>query len=110
VRFHRSATLVRYDPAVHRLQADVSARDVPPREPTALFVYRDAEHEIRYPELTPLAAAIAGRLLAGATLRDAVLGGCEELGHAVGAGVLEGTAALLADLNQRGALLGAASA
>jgi hypothetical protein len=110
VLFHRSATLVRYDHAVHRLQADLSSRDVPPREPTALFVYRDADHDIRYLELTPLAAAIAGRLLAGATLRDAVLGGCEELGHAVDAAVLEGAAALLADLHQRGALLGTASA
>jgi hypothetical protein len=107
VRFHRSATLIRYEYAVHRLQADLAARDAPPREPTALFVYRDAEHEIRYLELTPLAAAIAGRLLAGGTLRDAVLGGCAELGHPVDAAVLEGAAALLADLGRRGALLGA---
>lgn len=108
VRFHRSATLVRYEHAVHRLQADEAARDEPAREPTALLVYRDAEHEIRYLELTPLAAAILDRLLAGAPLREAVLAGCEALGHPVEGAVLQGTAALLADLSARGALLGAA--
>lgn len=107
-RFHPSATLVRYEHAVHRLQADEAARDVPAREPTALLAYRDAAHEVRYLELSPPAAAIVGRLLAGATLRDAVVGGCGELGHALDGAVLQGTAALLADLGERGALLGAA--
>jgi hypothetical protein len=88
--------------------ADEAARDVPAREPTALLVYRDAEHEVRYLELSPLAAAILERLLAGSTLREAVLGGCGVLGHPVDGPVLEGTAALLADLGGRGALLGAA--
>lgn len=108
VRFHGSATLVRYAYAVHRLQADEAARDEPAREPTALLVYRDAAHDVRYLALTPLAAAILERLLEGATLRDAVVSACAALGHPLDASVLSGAAAVLADLSERGALLGGA--
>ncbi|WP_437753033.1 HvfC family peptide modification chaperone [Sorangium sp. So ce1389] len=108
-RFQRAAALVRYEHAVHRLEGGESARDVPAREPTRLLVYRDAGHEVRFLELTPLAAEILGRLLAGAALRDAVVEGCAALGRPVDGPVLESTAALLSDLADRGALLGAAA-
>ncbi|WP_438014870.1 DUF2063 domain-containing protein [Sorangium sp. So ce315] len=108
VRFQRAAALVRHEHAVHRLAGDEAARGTPAREPTRLLVYRDAGHEVRFLELTPLAAEILGRLLAGATLRDAVVEGCAALGHPVDGPVLESTAAVLADLADRGALLGAA--
>ncbi|XYH94588.1 putative DNA-binding domain-containing protein [Sorangium sp. So ce1128] len=108
-RFQRAAALVRYEHAVHRLEGGESARDVPAREPTRLLVYRDAGHEVRFLELTPLAAEILGRLLAGAALRDAVVEGCAALGRPVDGPVLESTAALLSDLAERGALLGAAA-
>lgn len=107
-RFHASVRLARYEHAVHRLLADEGARDVPAREPTALLAYRDAEHEVRYLELTPLAAAILDRLLLGETLRSAVVGASSALGEALGPEVLAGTARLLDDLAQRGALLGGA--
>ena len=106
-RFDRSVTLVRYEHAVHRLQADEGARDVPAREPTTLLVYRDAEHDIRYLELTPLAAAILDHLQGGATLQRAVVDACAAVGLPVDGAVLESTAALLSDLADRGALLGA---
>ncbi|WP_437543244.1 putative DNA-binding domain-containing protein [Sorangium sp. So ce367] len=105
-RFQQAAALVRYEHAVHRLQGDASARDVPAREPTRLLVYRDAAHDVRFLELTPLAAEILGRLLAGAALGEAVVAGCAALGHPVDGPVLESTAALLSDLAERGALLG----
>ncbi|WP_437293954.1 HvfC/BufC N-terminal domain-containing protein [Sorangium sp. So ce426] len=105
-RFQRAAALVRYEHAVHRLQGDASARDEPAREPTRLLVYRDAAHDVRFLELTPLAAEILGRLLAGAALGEAVVAGCAALGHPVDGPVLESTAALLSDLAERGALLG----
>jgi hypothetical protein len=108
-RFHASVRLARYDHAVHRLLADEAARDVPTREPVALLAYRDADHEVRYLELSPLAAAILDRLLLGETLRSAVVGAAAERGEALGPEVLAGTARLLDDLGQRGALLGAAS-
>ncbi|WP_437990074.1 HvfC/BufC N-terminal domain-containing protein [Sorangium sp. So ce145] len=105
-RFQRAAALVRYEHAVHRLLGDASARDVPAREPTRLLVYRDAAHDVRFLELTPLAAEILGRLLAGAALGEAVVAGCAALGRPVDGPVLESTAALLSDLAERGALLG----
>jgi uncharacterized protein len=108
-RFHASVRLARYEHAVHRLLADEGARDVPAREPTTLLAYRDAEHEVRYLELTPLAAAILDRLLLGETLRSAVVGATAALGEALGPEVLSGTARLLEDLARRGALLGGAS-
>ncbi|WP_437285460.1 HvfC/BufC N-terminal domain-containing protein [Sorangium sp. So ce406] len=108
-RFQRAAALVRHEHAVHRLEGGEAARDVPVREPTSLLVYRDAGHEVRFLELTPLAAEILGRLLAGAALRDAVVEGCAALGRPVDDPVLESTAALLSDLAERGALLGAAA-
>ncbi|WP_437935104.1 HvfC family peptide modification chaperone [Sorangium sp. So ce341] len=106
VRFQRAAALARYEHAVHRLQGAASARDVPAREPTRLLVYRDAGHDVRFLELTPLAAEILDRLLAGAALGDAVVQGCAALGHPVDGPVLESAAALLSDLAERGALLG----
>lgn len=106
VRFERSARLYAYDHAVHRLLGDEAARDVPAREPTALLAYRDAEHAPRYLELTPLAAAILARLLAGATLQEGVVGGAAQLGHALDGAVLASTAALLDDLSSRGVVLG----
>ncbi|WP_434042199.1 MULTISPECIES: HvfC/BufC N-terminal domain-containing protein [Sorangium] len=108
-RFQRAAALLRHEHAVHRLEDGEAARDVPAREPTSLLVYRDAGHEVRFLELTPLAAEILGRLLAGAALRDAVVEGCAALGRPVDGPVLESTAALLSDLAERGALLGAAA-
>src|SRR5512132_1493765 len=100
-RFHASVRLARYQHAVHRLLADEGARDVPAREPTTLLVYRDADHEVRYLELTPLAAAILDRLLLGETLRSAVVGAASALGEALGPEVLAGTAGLLDDLARR---------
>jgi hypothetical protein len=108
--FHASARLFRYAWAVHRMSEEPTARDEPAHEPTAILAYRDADHEVRYLELTPLAAAILDRLLHGATLRSAVVAGATELGHAVDDAVTGSTAALLTDLSERGALLGAGAA
>jgi hypothetical protein len=103
-RFEKTARLARYAFAVHRMtEADAA----PEETPTALFLYRDAEHEVRCLSLSLLAAAILERLLEGHTLGEAVRSGCEALGQPLDQAVLEGTAALLADLAERGALLGA---
>jgi len=108
VLFHPAVRLCRYDHAVHRLSADEAARDEPAKEPTALLAYRDAEHEVRYLELTPLAAAILARLLRGETLREGVTGGAGDLAHPLDGAVLSSTAALLSDLEGRGVVLGGA--
>ncbi|APR80366.1 Hypothetical protein A7982_05713 [Minicystis rosea] len=108
VRFAGSVRLARYDHAIHQLDADEAARDVPERVPTALLIYRDEEHDPRLLSLTPLAAAIVERLLAGEALGAAVVGAAAALHHAVDDAVTQSTAALLEDLRARGALLGGA--
>lgn len=107
--FIEAARVVRYAFAVHRLPANEDDRSAPVREPTALFAYRDAEHDVRYLELTPLAADFVERLLAGESMKAALLGACAGSGTEPGA-ALPGTAALLSDLTARGALLGQAGA
>jgi hypothetical protein len=108
VRFDAAVRLCRYDHAVHRLHADEDSRDVPAREPTALLAYRDADHEVRYLELTPLAAEILERLLRGETLREGVVGGTRALGYPLDGAVLTSTASLLGDLTERDVVLGGA--
>ena len=106
VRFSASARICRYDHAVHRLDAALDARDVPEPTPTALLVYRDADHDVRFLELTPLAAAILERLVRGEPLGQSVVGACAVLGAALDPAVTGSTAALLGDLLERGAILG----
>jgi hypothetical protein len=106
VVFSATVRLRRYRYAVHRLDAALDARDLPAREPTALLAYRDAEHDVRFLELTPLAATILDRLREGQPLGQAVVGACEAGEQAVDSAVTGSTAALLGDLLERGAILG----
>jgi hypothetical protein len=107
--FSKTARVVRYRYAVHRLSSDPDDRSAPERSPVALFVYRSPENEVRYLELTPLAALILEALIAGETLRIAFERAARELGVTLDEGVLEGAASVLADLSERGAILGATS-
>jgi uncharacterized protein len=105
--FTATARIVRTAFAVHRLSDDPGDRREPERSPTALFVYRSPEHDVRYLEVTPLAAEILAGLLAGRSLRNALAAATSGLGLALDDTVLEGTARLLADLADRGAVTGA---
>jgi hypothetical protein len=106
--FIEAARVVRYDFAVHRLPASEADRSAPAREAVALFAYRDAEHDVRYLELSPLAAALVERLLAGESLKSALLAACAATASEP-ATALGGAATLLGDLATRGALLGQAA-
>lgn len=105
--FAAPTRLMRLGWAVHELTGDLAAE--PAARDVHLLVYRDGEHLTRYLELTPLAAAILTRLLAGAPLAQAVASACAAEAAAIDAAVLEGAARLLADLGERGVLLGARS-
>jgi hypothetical protein len=84
------------------------ADDAEPEErPVTLLVYRDAEHQARFLELTPLAASILERLFDGRPLAAAMVEACASAGAALDHDVLDGAARLLADLGERGVLLGA---
>lgn len=108
VRFIDAVRLVHYDHAVHELSEDTADRAAPAKKPTSLFVYRSPEHDVRYLELSPLAARILAQLIERrCTLSAALQNACAELRVLLDQAALDGTAHLLADLAERGALLGA---
>jgi len=106
VQFIEAVRLMRYGWAVHLLSEDLDDRTVPEPRRTDLFVYRSPEHEVRYLELTPLAAAILERLLAGQALGASIREACAALTVEVDEAVIQGSARVLADLGERGALIG----
>lgn len=97
-----SARLLHFDWAVHTLPAsgDPLPGDV------FLLAYRDHQNAVRWLELTPLAASVLGRVLAGEALGDSVTGACAEHGVAP-ADVGPDIARLFADLAAWGVILGA---
>jgi hypothetical protein len=104
--FVPSLTVVRYAHAVHRLPAEEDDRTEPARVGTALAVYRDACHDVRYLELTALAASLLTLLLAGEPLGAAVTRACAASEVPVDPAVRSGASRLLSDLAERGCLLG----
>jgi hypothetical protein len=103
VQLDGSVRLRRYDFSVHR-------DDQPPAPgPTSILAYRDRESlRVRLLELTPRAAAVCSRLLADETLQAALAGACADLGETMDDEFLAAMASFLADLGERGVLLGAA--
>lgn len=107
VEFIDACRIVHYAHAIHELSHDETDPSSPRRESTWLLVYRSPAHEVRTLKLTALAAAILLRLIElKETLRQAIVVACTERGTALGEEVLTGTATLLADLADRGVLLG----
>jgi hypothetical protein len=103
--FRAPVRIVQYDFAVHCKHEELSGAPTP----VLLLGYRDGAHRVRFLELGPVAAAVLSLLLSGETLlRDAIFEGCERVGVGVDDAVLSGIAELLADLAERGVLLGSA--
>jgi hypothetical protein len=92
--------------AVHELPDDEGATAPPAARDVTLLAYRDAEHAVRWLELTPLAGEVVSSLATGEPLGAAVEHACSAHGVAPAA-VLPDLARLLADLGARGVLLGA---
>jgi hypothetical protein len=105
--FAASARRLDFGWAVHDLPAAEDALDPPVQRPVHLLAYRDDAHSVRWLELTPLAARIMDRLVAAAPLGVAVQEACAETAASPGA-VAPDVARLLADLAERGVLLGSA--
>ncbi len=104
--FAEPRALIRLSWAVNAMGEDATLETVPEERPVVVLVYRDPEHRSRFLELTPLAASILERLFRGETLAQAMNGSASVLDQ----DVLAGTARLLADLGERGVLLGARDA
>jgi hypothetical protein len=106
VELSEALRLVRYDHAVHELpEAEDDCTPAVTRD-VSLLVYRSPEHEVRYLELTPLARGIVSRLLAGEALGAALAAAAAAEGATLTENVLSGAAKLLADLAERGVVLG----
>jgi hypothetical protein len=99
-----SARVVHYRWAVHELPEFLDSTDEPVRRDVHLLAYRDSAHVVRWVELTPAAGAIVARLLLGEALGKAVEDVCASTQAAVETDEL---ARLLADLADRGVILGA---
>ncbi len=98
-----STRVRRYEFAVHRV-----ADDPPVREPTAVLAYRDRTRlRLRILELSPRAATLCEELSAGATLQAALVQASAAAGAALDDAFLADMAGFLADLAERGVLLGA---
>jgi len=109
VRFIEAARIIHYDHAVHELSENESDRTQPERRSVALLVYRSPDHDVRFLELTPMAAQLLENLMdRGETLESALVHAADSAGYSLPGAAIEGTARLLADLAQRGVLLGAA--
>ncbi len=107
VEFIDALRLVQYAWAVHRLSEDEQARDLPEAGNFSLLVYRSPEHDVRYLELGPFAAALlAGLASERLSLHAALSQAAERVGRALDDELLGRAARLLAELAERGALLG----
>ncbi len=104
--FDASARLVRHAFAVHELPDALGPDDVPRPGHTALLVYRDREHTVRFLQLSPLAEALVDALLQAATVEDAIRCAVATTGESLSDDTLARVSALLAELADRGALLG----
>lgn len=108
VAFDGSVRLGRFSYAVHELPDDENDRSEPEEREVMLLAYRDDDAQLRVMSLTPLAAAIIERLaFGGEALGAAITGASAAIGQAVDSEVVEGSATVLADLAERGVVLGA---
>jgi hypothetical protein len=105
IAFSPSARLLRYAWGVHALSDDDGSLEEPAPRAAQLLAYRDDHHAVRWLELTPLAALIVERLQAKEPLGVALVGACAAMGTDPRA-VLPDVARVLADLGERGVILG----
>ena len=107
VEFIDAVRLVHYSWAVHRLPEDESSRDLPEQREVSLLVYRSPEHDVRYLELGPFAQALlSGMLHERLSLQLSLTRAAERVGLPLDDELLTRAARLLAELAERGALLG----
>ncbi|MEI9936401.1 MAG: putative DNA-binding domain-containing protein [Pseudomonadota bacterium] len=107
VEFIDGVRLVHYAWAVHRLPDDETSRLLPEHSAVSLLVYRSPDHDVRYLELGPFAQALLSSLLSERlSLRLALAASAERVSVPLDDKLLTRAARLLAELAERGALLG----
>jgi len=111
VEFIDAVRLVHYAWSVHQLPEDEASRDLPEHRAVSLLVYRSPEHDVRYLELGSFAAALLTQLLSERLSLQAALERAAALAESpLDDQLLTRAAKLLADLAERGALLGKSAA
>ncbi len=91
----------------HAVQ-DVKSSAAPSQRPTQLLCYRDKQDELRWLSLSEVAANLVEKLQAGEPLASAIQQAFVDAGSAFTTDGLTETSQFLADLAQRGVLLGRA--
>jgi uncharacterized protein len=110
VEFIDAVRLVEYAWAVHHLPDDEKSQVWPAQKPVSLLVYRSPEHDVRYLELGPFARALLScLLLERLSLQLSLSISAERVGLVLDDELLTRAARLLAELAERGALLGKSS-
>lgn len=107
VRFTPACRLLALDHAVHELPDALDDRTPAPPRPTRLLLYRSPDHEVRFLEVTPLAAELLAELLSGSPLGQALTDTATRSGVLLDAGTVDATAQVLAELAERHIVLGA---
>jgi hypothetical protein len=104
VRFSHAACLYHFEYAVHQSQPGTP----PAPAASALLFYRDRDGLVQVLALSSLAAAMVAALMSSpATLGQAVVQACQRFAQPTDETILVETAQLLADLAERGVVLGA---
>jgi len=101
--------VVRYRWAVHRLPKRLGPEQEPAHEPAIVIAYRGPDQQPSFIDIKPRSAHMLERLLAGASLREALFSACEAMGETLDDAILSVTAVTLADLFERHVLLGGAA-
>jgi hypothetical protein len=107
IAFASPVRLARYRFAVHVLPDDPDDTTVPEQRDVALVLYRDADEAVASLELEPVHASAVERLLGGDTLEAALRHATTTHGVALDDARLASFAQLLAELGERGVVLGA---
>jgi hypothetical protein len=108
VACNATTRLYRYGWAVHRLPTPFSAeREPEPMHGSVVVGFRHPTDELpHFFDIKPRSAHMLERLLAGATLREALFDACAAMGETLDDEILSVTAVTLADLVDRGVILG----
>jgi hypothetical protein len=107
--FSRAMRIERFQHAVHEMPENLEDSRDPETRAVSLLIYRDAENDVSEVELTPLFARLIEKCVSGSSLQDALTQSTREESLALDDSLLAKVAQLLADLGERGVLLGGAA-
>ncbi len=109
VIFSKALRVLSLERAVHELPENPEDLSDPATRSVSLLIYRDAQNDVAELELTPFFARLVRACVGGSSLKDALAQSAHAENISVGDALLASVAQFLADLGERGVLLGGAS-